>query len=105
MTSGSATAANASEMTRSSVLSETQNPIPRITPAAKMRANVTGPPVRTTSATTQTVFQRLSVRYSIDLRKNGGKMLRSTVEAIATRRVQKRRAITYVAHRTTPYKG
>jgi len=48
--------------------------MPRITPVAKMRAAVMRPPVRATSAVRQTAFQRLSVRYSIDFRKNGGKM-------------------------------
>src|SRR5437879_6812841 len=61
------------------VLSETQSAMPSTSPVKNIRELLNRPPVRTTSAAIQRPFQRLSVRYSIDLRKN--EVLRPRISA------------------------
>src|SRR2546429_696545 len=46
---------------------------PRRRPGVNIRSDDSRPPVITTSARHQKAFQRLSVRYSSDFRKNTGK--------------------------------
>ena len=71
---------------------------PRSRPARKKRSDISA-----TAASIQSAFQRLSVRYSIDLRKNAGITARISVDHAAMRSSYSRRAITKVDHSTTAH--
>ena len=58
---------------------------PRSRPAPNIRRGVGAPPVSTTTASIQNAFQRLSVRYSSDFRKNAGATASSSVDQAAMR--------------------
>src|SRR5436305_1494087 len=78
------------------VLSETHIAKPRISPATKGRSLYTS----ANSAIIQSAVQRLSVRYSSDLRKNGAKVQRRITDHAAIRADHHRLAIIHVVTMT-----
>src|SRR5881396_2611496 len=68
----------ASVRRRSNVFIEVAAAHPRRSPTTNSRVGVSGPRINTTTAKHQKTIHKLSVRYSSDLRKNGGKRLSSS---------------------------
>src|SRR5882672_3005129 len=83
-------------MNNSDVFSETASAPPSSRPATKNAVVERRHNTSTATATIQNVFQRLSVRNSIDFRKNGGSTFSSSTDHIAIRASYSRRAIANV---------
>src|SRR3954449_2372502 len=91
------TAAPASVISSSIVFSETANAPPRSSPETKKAAADRRDSTSTATASIQSAFQRLSVRNSIDFKKNGGSTFRTSTDQMATRTSYSRRAMANAA--------